>query len=511
MKELHISVEPRKKLRKLEKTLKNKKIKNEDICIVGSFILEALGLRESRDIDLCVNLETRESLTSENSPLSLNDKIEIISKNWGSFFGLEDEELIYNDKYHIKIDQFKIIRPEILYIRKKFTNRKKDETDILLMEKKLFDSNLWDWNLFKEIYDEFKGRKKDSVLSRQKFSGLIRKIINNPQNVLHYAHHKTRSALQKTPPPKTNQTSLNSQLITKIHTSALLGNSLTEKSFFRYDVIMRYITIDAILNDNKEIINIYKKVQKKRVNRHTFFNFQHLIKSIENRGFQSKYPILLNKNGQLLDGSHRLACALYFDIDEVPVKVRNTKKEVKYDKEWFINNGIKKDFIRKMEKQKKKLFLEKGIYFPIILWPPVKKYFKDILNEVSSEYEICHDCELDLQENFEKIVREIYKIDDIDRWKVELKINYLKDYSNSIYFILIKIPNIHFREKNKTAAPISTEVEVLKNKIRDSYKHKIDDYYYDIIIHMGDNYDQNKKMIKILEELGDIKIEKNNW
>ena len=108
-----------------------------------------------------------------------------------------------------------------------------------------------------------------------------------------------------------------------------------------------------------------------------------------------------------------------------------------------------------------------------------------------------------MRENFETILKKIYKIDNIEEWKLNKKISSIKKSSESREIMILKIDLINTKFRSKTKFPdckISTSAEEIKKKIRDNFQNKIKDYYYDIIIHMSDNYDHVDHIKKVLEE-----------
>ena len=99
--------------------------------------------------------------------------------------------------------------------------------------------------------------------------------------------------------------------------------------------------------------------------------------------------------------------------------------------------------------------------------------------------------------NFNEYVRNLYKIDDIKRWKVDMKINYMNMYAKNIRVIKINMPEPDFRKKSN-GKYISSRVEDLKCKIRKEYSKKIDNYFHDVIVHIGDNYIHSSKTTNLL-------------
>ena len=74
---------------------------------------------------------------------------------------------------------------------------------------------------------------------------------------------------------------------------------------------------------------------------HYIFSAKALHKAMVHEGFDSYFPIPIDPNGELLDGSHRVACALALGIKEVPVYLRGHYVWAPaWDDQWFIDNGL---------------------------------------------------------------------------------------------------------------------------------------------------------------------------
>lgn len=80
-----------------------------------------------------------------------------------------------------------------------------------------------------------------------------------------------------------------------------------------------------------------------------------LIKSFEKNGYIDKYPIVVNKDLLFIDGAHRLALALYFGIDRIPITIDKNyynfeSKDYSFD--WFEKKNmgyIKEEAMKKYE------------------------------------------------------------------------------------------------------------------------------------------------------------------
>lgn len=66
-----------------------------------------------------------------------------------------------------------------------------------------------------------------------------------------------------------------------------------------------------------------------------------LFRSMVEKGFDPKCPIPLDPHGELLNGSHRVACALALEIEEIPtVSIDRLAWAPPWGEAWFIANGM---------------------------------------------------------------------------------------------------------------------------------------------------------------------------
>lgn len=141
-------------------------------------------------------------------------------------------------------------------------------------------------------------------------------------------------------------------IIIKVPTIWLFKNSMiNEEKLYNAHLMIRYKAVESYYNNDRKWWNIYNDMQRKRVSQKSIIPkekaenetaFRNLIESIEKKGFKDDNPIIINRNFRLIDGSHRLTLALYFDIPYVPVTM--TKETIDMDPEyslkWFKENGF---------------------------------------------------------------------------------------------------------------------------------------------------------------------------
>lgn len=186
----------------------------------------------------------------------------------------------------------------------------------------------------------------------------------------------------------------------KINTLWLLQHSMLD-NMNASDIIIRYMFIEHYYGKPNNGLELYSTMQRTRVkyNKHVpkyrddnGKRFVQLIKSFEKKGYDSNYPIQLNKYFVVFDGCHRLALALYHNIEEVDVCFNEPVDFVpNYSLNWFdeVNLSEYKEIIRK--KYQDILISKSKRYFLII--PNNKKIELDKLKE-TFHYEVINDIDL---------------------------------------------------------------------------------------------------------------------
>jgi hypothetical protein len=229
-------------------------------------------------------------------------------------------------------------------------------------------------------------------------------------------------------------------------------------------------------------------------------SFKKLIKSYEENGYNTASEIELNRNLTLLDGSHRMALALYYKINVISCKIRPYSIPVKYDLEWFIKNGFSLTELAILRDTYISINNDMLAPFICILWPPVQEYFDEIVEKINymekviCSYDYCYD-----DVTFEETLKNIYSVDDVAPWKIEMKLKKMfRNEQRKIRVVLLRIETPRFRLK-ANCHTLSIRGEEIKDIIRESYKNKIQDYFFDIIIHIGDNFYQNEYLMKLFD------------
>lgn len=150
-----------------------------------------------------------------------------------------------------------------------------------------------------------------------------------------------------------------------------------------------------------------------------------------------------------------------------------------------------------------------------LLWNSATEYAPEILSKISSNYQLLKTQIYNLSDCYENFVKDIYSEDSIAEWKVEKKINYMRQFMNRKVTVFdIDIDNPTFRYVDVKKRSTCVQIEEIKKSIRSEYSKKIQPYFFDTIIHMSDDQKENYQMQRVLQKykhyLEDEKIYKQD-
>ena len=455
-------------LSELEDYLKLHNIPKDKVCLVGSTTLSLIGVRKHNDIDFVLH--------SSYKFCELSDHmfIERVKSPWSTLFS--DDKLIEDTDLHILYNGIKFVIPELVFHKKVWHNRSKDQLDIAELQEYAKMHKSWNWELL-----------KGSLPASSFFQSFVKKICHK----LNIWKKKAKTFLRRDNLYKYEQL---------VPTSYLLARQFLNESFNRYDLIVRYMAISSFFNKDNHGVILYEKMQDKRAAsryQNPWRVFCDLIINIKDNGYDMGNPILVNKDLHLIDGSHRLAAALYFKQPFIPISINKNLSSSFFGIDWFSNNSFNNDELEIIEENKRKVFLKNYLYFEVILWPSVTDYFDEIEEFIAKKFHILSSADYNDIIDFHKYIRNLYQIDDIRDWKVNLKIEAMDVFPKHIRVIKIEIPNPRFRYKDNGKI-VSMVVEQLKKDIRSKYKSKVNNYFHDIIVHIGDNYYHSQQSKKLL-------------
>ena len=287
-----------------------------------------------------------------------------------------------------------------------------------------------------------------------------------------------------------------------------------ENNFNAIDIIIKYLAIENYFGLNGFGFELYNKTQSLRTGKNWEKRFKALIESIS-KGYDNESHIETDLNYSIHDGAHRVALALFFNQDNLPLRLFNTFLYRRpYDLGWFYENDFSKEELDIIKTKLNELLEKVSEPYYCILWPPARQLFDEIQNricQIDSSISIVSSEDIIIpKDDFKKFIYDVYSTDDIRLEKLDIK--YCKMMSSlqngqdnltefPIKVLKIKMTNPRFRVKPLTGLPQSKVTMELKKAIRDEFKYLIIDYYYDIIMHMTDNSKQNDDVEKIMKKV----------
>ncbi len=276
--------------------------------------------------------------------------------------------------------------------------------------------------------------------------------------------------------------------------------------FNRVDIAVKYFAIESYMAGTDEGIILYKKMQQERLKltaqqaSEEWDKFQKLIEAIRQNGYEEDSCIVCDEKMRIMDGAHRVAICLYFHIMLLPVKITPQEYSCDYRTEWFWNHRFSVGEIKAIEHKKQKIMKLAQKEFAAFIWSPAIKFSEEIKAEISEFAHIKKTETKHLEEGkLPEFIRAVYSVDDIESWKVEKKIEHMRGFGDMVEVMFLSIDNPRYRLKASTSLPISIKVEEIKKIIRSRFKDRVDDYFYDNILHIADNCYQSRLMDKILK------------
>ncbi len=134
-----------------------------------------------------------------------------------------------------------------------------------------------------------------------------------------------------------------------------------------------------------------------------------------------------------------------------------------------------------------------------ILWNTVSDYANEIFEDIDTIGNVLVAYEVDLENEYESFVRDIYERDGIAKWKIDQKINsMLTTASHKIVIIVIEIPDMEIKFNALKKKDVIVQIENLKKLIREKYATLVNNYFFDIVFHMTDNEEELTAILEVL-------------
>lgn len=109
--------------------------------------------------------------------------------------------------------------------------------------------------------------------------------------------------------------------------------------------------------------------------------------------------------------------------------------------------------------------------------------------------------EINLESQYNEFVRDIYMSENMEEWKIEAKISHMENNLNKkVYIVFFEIDSKVQCYHTKKRKYVYINLQELKDLLRNLYKEKIDNYFFDIIFHCTETDNEFCKCREIIEK-----------
>ena len=321
--------ETAKLIEKFKRLIEKEHLDINDFVLDSGAVLAIWGLRESSDIDYYysggdTNVINADEFENHFEQLNYHDK--------------PLNELIYNsDNY-------------FMYLGVKFLSLE----NVAIMKSRRGEVNL---NLINKIYMQMEGKSGSfTCIKSENRSKFTNYVLQHCQEIREGSY-----TIQRDVDPTNLLVPERIDIAAKLY---YIDSYVKKESMeFAKEIYSKHIeafTRGRFIEDGNEEKNSLDKYYKE---------FNYLIDTIRDKGFDDSISILpVGKNGELLDGSHRAACAIYFNKK---VTIAKAKKEIRrFDYSFFKKRKLSNELLGYMAIEYVKYKKNNNIFFACI-WPKV--------------------------------------------------------------------------------------------------------------------------------------------
>lgn len=276
--------------------------------------------------------------------------------------------------------------------------------------------------------------------------------------------------------------------------------------FRSWVLAVHYMYMEYLDGKNEVGLDLEKKLLKRLYGEADLAKQNERIANICSQAFDCIEPIDVDRDMRLIDGSLRLAVALYEGYDFINVRCCDRsilRHRYVYGRDYLWSIGFSDSELQIVETMVERLLEECRYYNTCIIWPPAKNIYDD-LQRALSEYEPDNITIYDYWDTtmtFEELsgfIDMAYKKDDAQTWAIQMKSEFMYKASqidNDIYpirFLRIRIKNPDYIVKPVSGQPYSQESLRCKETLRAIFRDKVKFYERDVVIHISDNYLQSQ-------------------
>ena len=251
-------------------------------------------------------------------------------------------------------------------------------------------------------------------------------------------------------------------------------------------------------------LKLEKKLLQKQYGKDILVEYENRIKQIRATNWKDIEPIEVDRDMRLIDGALRLAIAYYDHQDFIYVRcVDYSINKYVYGRDYLWSLGFDTKELQLVEKKVEEILEESRYLNTCIIWPPARGMYEELQSALTS-YEPDNISIYDYWDttmSFEELKGFIemgYKKDDAMDWALQMKSKFMYKASqidDDVYpvrFVRLRMINPDYVVKPTSGQPYSQESLRCKETLRSIYKHNVQFYERDVVIHISDNYLQSK-------------------
>lgn len=125
----------------------------------------------------------------------------------------------------------------------------------------------------------------------------------------------------------------------------LLSHQIVEGELYSFQIISILLALENLAGINNYGIQAYQGWIRSRGKRDPFqssINLAILARSFEINGFSQRFPIEVDPDDLMLNGgTHRTACSLFYNIENIPIEFRTRTGETKKSPKYYGINYFK--------------------------------------------------------------------------------------------------------------------------------------------------------------------------
>lgn len=136
-----------------------------------------------------------------------------------------------------------------------------------------------------------------------------------------------------------------------------------------------------------------------------------------------------------------------------------------------------------------------------IIWNMAHEFKDDIVNRMSERVEIVRKFDVNLGDKYFEFVRRIYEGEPVEKWKIDNKIKCMKRIPlHHIYVVLYEFDSADVYYSDDKERVVYTQIQDMKDVIREEFSTKVKFYYYDVTFHCSDDELEYEKNLRIIDE-----------